>query len=65
MGKSLTVPSGWKKGEPIIVRKQREVWFIELPFNPFGYRDMPSDAIASMWFYKWEEFAEWIQWWNE
>lgn len=66
---SLIVPTGWEKGEPLVVTKrlvhQRMSWFVEQRPS-FRYdRDVPCDAIASMWFYSWDEFSEFIQWWNK
>lgn len=72
MSSQLTVPSGWTKGEPLVVKTEiihgHRVWAIqqELSYSLNTASAKPiHDHVYIQWFDTWEEFAEFIQWWNE
>ena len=69
MSDKLNIPIGWEKGEPLVVSKRavsyQQAWFVEQRISFNIKKDIPQDAIAAIWFYTWDEFAEFIQWWNK
>lgn len=64
----LSVPSGWKKGEPLLISKRvvclKKAWFIQRPFNYDYAKEDNADDIACIWFFTLDEFQEFMQWWH-
>lgn len=71
MSNTRQVPCGWTKGSELVVKQEtlhlEHAWIVrEQKQIAFVDGDLPSkDSVAFIWFYTWEECAEFIQWWNE
>ena len=67
--KLLSVPSGWKKGEPLLVDKRvvhgKAEWIVmqQVDFDVRSKEKIPVDAVAAIWMYTWSEFVEFLRWW--
>lgn len=65
----LPVPSGWEKGEPLVVSmkqiRSRKVWSVQQEMKFDVNRKIKPDHVAMQWFDDWDQFALFIQWWNE
>jgi hypothetical protein len=61
------IPTGWTKGEQLLVRKDKIgesiAWIIERPISFNVDDEVSPDDIACIWFYSLEEFGDFMKWW--